>query len=122
MAIAWDDYAKQQGAGEPDVVVHYAPTHPRGSAQSDAAYFDEHWAGADGSAWNSHWTSELTGTFTIDTQRGAGQIVRTTSATALALVYVNDRTALNVDLVTSLRLSAGSRAGLIARENREGPT
>lgn len=122
LAVAWEDYGGTQGAhsGKPEVAVHFAPTNPRGSAQLDAEYLEERWDGADGSAWNGRWTSEG-GTFQIITQRGAGQVSPIVSS-APFVSYVNDRTALNVDLVTSVRLTAASRAGLVTRRTDADPT
>ena len=130
LALAWEDYGAtqlspedaEQGkvVGEPEVVVHFAPTHPQGSAQLEAEYFEERWNGADGSAWGSRWTSEG-GTFQVITQRGAGQVTPVTPS-APFVSYVNDKTALNVDLVTSVRLSEASRAGLVTRRADSDPT
>jgi hypothetical protein len=121
LAVAWEDYGNTQGAqsGQPEVVVHFAPTHPRGDAQANASYFEERWDGADGSAWNSHWSTEPTGVLSVTTQRNAGQVF--TSSGPQAIAYVNDETALNVDLVSDVRFSARARGGFVTRRADSDP-
>lgn len=116
LAIAWDDYSHSQGAeaGDPDVVVQYAPTHLRGAA--DAHVFSESWRAANGSPWSSHWSTELSSpsAFTVDVQNNEGRIL--SSAVANGIAYVNDHTALNVEMVSKVRFNFNAAsAGLIAR-------
>ena len=122
LAIAWDDYAHTQGTGEPDVIVHYAPTHERLVAYGSA--FKEKFFGANGSAWSSHWSRESTGSGTIthSVQASRGEI-RSTSGGGAAVMRVNHHTALNVELVTDVRFSGASvRSALIARRDDTDPT
>jgi hypothetical protein len=60
LAIAWDDYSQSQGpaAGEPDVVVHYAPLHAR--RPEAPKLLIEKWSGPNGNPWPINWTSILT--------------------------------------------------------------
>jgi hypothetical protein len=118
LAVAWDDYSHSQGidAGDPDVVVHYAPLHARDSARSRS--FSEHWTGLNGAAWSPHWTTELSpaGILTVDVQNNQGRIVTSATTGATGLAYVNDHTALNVDMVSKVRVNlTGADAVLVAR-------
>lgn len=114
LAIAWDDFAKRIGEGEPDVVVHYAPTHPHDPTAATA--FDEPWTGAEGADWSSHWTMEsITGTNIASLDRERGKL-RSPSASGSALLFVNHYEALNVDAATDLRFELnGSYGGIVAR-------
>lgn len=122
LAVAWEDYGRTQGAGSggPEVVVHFAPTETRGTAQSGLEYLSETWTGTSGSAWPSRWTSELTGPLTVTVQRDAGQIAATSGTQGI--VYMNDRTALDVDMVTEVRLSPAARATLFTRRADTDPS
>lgn len=120
LAIAWDDYAKRQGQGEPDVVVHYAPTHERDPAWGDI--FDEPFVGANGSAWSSHWSSEtLSGVLAVTLEGERGK-VGSVSGTSAGLLLVNHHEALNVDITTDVQFRAnGSSAGIVARRADSDP-
>jgi hypothetical protein len=123
LAIAWDDYSRSQGvnAGDPDVVVHYAPLHARDPARGHV--FSEPWTAVNGAAWSSHWSTELSpaGAMTVDIQNNQGRIL--TNASAKGLAYVNHHTALNADLVTKVRVNLnGADAVLVARRADATPT
>lgn len=113
LAVAWDDYSRSQGAGEPNVVVHYAPTHER--QLQNGSVFRETWTVVDGAGWPSSWSHHSTTTaITTSTQAGTGRISTTAAGTLSA--WVNRHEALNVDMTATFRVSAnGSRVGFMAR-------
>lgn len=117
LAIAWDDYSHSQGpaSGDPDVVVHYAPIHPRAATQS--LTFTESWEGSNGAAWPAYWSTVVApgATLNADIQSDQGQLSGS-SALNSGMAYVNDRAATNLEMVTKVRFSSSAAtAGLIAR-------
>jgi hypothetical protein len=113
LAIAWDDYSHSQGptAGDPDVVVHYAPTHERAPAQGNV--FRETWTQANG-ALPSYWSSTIIGPATLSVVSQKANVLA--SGAASAAFWVNDVTALNVDMTTKVVWNLnGARAQLMAR-------
>jgi hypothetical protein len=117
LAIAWEDYGKtvDQAAGEPDVLVHYAPTH-RSVAGDGPRTVTETWSNATGTAWPAHWSSYLTGPVVLTNQYGEGEFFAQLDPGS-SRSWINDHTAQNVDLVTTIRhASYTNYAGLIARQ------
>lgn len=123
VAFAWDDYGQTQGAGtgQPEVVVHYAPVHPRG-----AKFLKETWTATNGAPWPARWSFETqpvpsTVPTTIDVNLNAGRVAGLTGTTSgKARAWINDELALNVETKVRLRLSASNMyGGLIARRADE---
>jgi hypothetical protein len=116
VAIAWDDYSHSQGsdAGDPDVAVHYAPLHSRASSPTVVT---ESWTGADGAPWPAQWTVVPTAftTTPVAIQANEGRVIWPTGSGS-AVCYINNHTALDVDMLTKVRFNInGSGAGFIAR-------
>ncbi|HVY31614.1 MAG TPA: hypothetical protein VHB79_33995 [Polyangiaceae bacterium] len=117
LAIAWDDFSNSQGptSGDPDVVVHYAPTLPRNAALPTT--FTESWKGGNGTSWPSYWSKVIApgATLNADIQSNQGRLYGT-SALMSGFEYVNDRSATNLEMQTKVRFnSTADAAGLIAR-------
>jgi hypothetical protein len=115
LAIAWTDYGRTLGggAGEPDVVVHYAPTHqtaPVGAPQT----LRESWSGPNGAAWSARWSSNAAPPVSLTTQYGEGEF-NAFSLPGAAFGLVNDHSARNVDIVSTIRLNYPGYAVLVAR-------
>jgi len=123
LVIAWDDYSHSQGvhAGDPDVVVHYAPTHVTGNAAAPKE-LKETWSSPTGLPWPGRWTTEAVSPISAKVQYGEGE-VNALAAPGTARGWVNDHTALNVDLVTTVRLTNDlQHAGVFARRaDRDNP-
>lgn len=115
LAIAWDDYSHSQGvnSGDPDVVVHFAPIHPRNVARPVS--FNETWKGSNGATWPSYWKTVVSGgVLNADIQKNEARVIG--APTGTNLYYLDNRTATNVEMVTKVRFNLnGSTAGLIAR-------
>lgn len=113
LAIAWDDYSHSQGpeAGDPDVVVHYAPLHARGAAEPKV--LTETFTAPSFSAWPAQWRHIPT-TAPATVQANQGQVLWGTSGANVS--YIVDHTALDVEMVTKVRFNLNSmRAGFVAR-------
>jgi hypothetical protein len=115
LVVAWNDFAKSQGAqaGEPEVVVHYAPTHlsaPAGAPQT----LSETWSGTTGSPWPTRWSSNMAPPVTFSTQYGEGEF-NAFSLPGSGVALVNDHRAENVDIVTTVRMGYPPYVTLVAR-------
>ena len=113
LAIAWDDYSHSQGpqAGDPDVVVHYAPLHPRVTAEPKV--LTETFTSPSSSAWPAQWRHIPT-TAPATVQANQGQVLWGVSGASVS--YIVDHTALDVEMVTKVRFNLNSmRAGFVAR-------
>ncbi len=115
LAAAWDDYSKRQGSGEPEVVVHYAPL-PSPDDPASPLLLTETWTAPAGSAWPARWTTSASGANgVVEVQSNKGEF-RVGSGTSLGDAYVNDHTALNIDIVTTVRMWVSvTQAGAYAR-------
>gem|GEM_PF-6839748 len=114
LAIGWDDYSHSRGAlaGDPDVVVHYAPLRERSAAALQQVTQD--WTGATGANWPANWTVEQNSGAQATINGNAGRIL--VSAGAWANGFPNDHTALDVDMVTKVTWNLNQATGaLIAR-------
>jgi hypothetical protein len=113
LAIAWDDYSHSQGpqAGDPDVVVHYAPVHARDVAGPKV--LTETFTGPNFTAWPGQWRHIPT-TAPATIQSNQGQVLWGTLGGSVS--YIADHTALDVEILTRVRFNLnGMRAGLVAR-------
>jgi hypothetical protein len=121
LAIAWTDYGKTLGAGtgEPDVVVHYAPTHLPATAGAPQS-LTETWSGPTGSALPSRWTTDVAAPGTWTQQLGEAEL-GSTGAPVTSFALVNDHTAKNVDVVTTFRMGYPQYEGVIVRAD-DSPT
>lgn len=116
LAIAWDDYSHSQGpqSGDPEVVVHYSPTRSRAAEPSIVT---ENWNGTSGSPWPDQWQHILSAytvpPVTIQDNRGQ---VAWGSGTGTAYSYIKDHKALDVEMLTKVRMHINSvRTGFVAR-------
>ncbi len=122
LAIAWTDFGRTLGAtsGEPDVLVHYAPTHlssPSGAPQQVV----ETWSGPPGGPWPGRWSSNAAPPVTLTTQYGQAQF-NALSGPGSVLAWVNDHTARDVDIVTTVRFNNSSQyIGVFARRADDKP-
>ncbi|HKY38031.1 MAG TPA: hypothetical protein VJN18_18945, partial [Polyangiaceae bacterium] len=116
LAIAWDDYGRtvSQVSGEPDVLVHYAPTH-LAAAGTQPRVVTETWSGATGTPWPAQWSSAVTGPVTLTAQAGEGEF-NAFSLPGSMFAWINDHSAENLDLVTTLRFVGTAQfGGMFAR-------
>jgi hypothetical protein len=122
LALAWDDFGHTQGqiAGEPDVIVHYAPTHERVVESGDV--FEERWRRTHAGPWASWWSGDFTGSVTSTVHLEQGRVQVTAATTSRALMYVNRYEALNVDVTTELSFNLNAvSGGVVARRNDADP-
>jgi hypothetical protein len=117
LAIAWDDFSHAQGQGDPDVVVHYAPLSPADTTSPQL--LTETWTLASGNAWPARWTVSTSGAnASYSVLNNKGVFSQGTGIDGYGEAYVNDHTALNIDVVTSLYFfSSVSNAGIFVRRN-----
>lgn len=114
LAIAWEDYGRNESNGEPEVVLHYAPTHLTSTGEAPRVV-TETWSGATGSSWPAQWSSSISGPVQLTTQYGEGEF-NAYSLPGNSKMWINDHTALNVDLVTTIRLNSYVQfGGMFAR-------
>jgi hypothetical protein len=123
LAMAWDDYGHTQGAdaGDPAVVVHYAPLHERAGA--GLRLFEESWTGTTGASWPSRWTTRTTGAGTpqLTIQNNQAR-VNALGGGVVGYGWVNEHTARDVDLLTKVRFAInGANGALVARLDEEHP-
>lgn len=109
LAIAWTDFGRTLGAasGEPDVLVHYAPTHlvsPSGAPQQ----LNETWSSPTGDPWPARWSSNEAPPVTLTTQYGQGEF-NALGDPGSVFAWVNDHTARDVDIVTTVRFNNSSQ-------------
>jgi hypothetical protein len=106
LAIAWEDYGHTSSAasGEPDVLVHYAPTHLAASGEPPRVV-TETWSGPTGAPWPAQWSSNVTGPVSLTTQSNEGEF-NAFSLPGSMHAWINDHTAENVDLVTTVRFTS----------------
>jgi hypothetical protein len=122
LAIAWTDYGRTLGAnsGEPDVLVHYAPTHlsSLGGAPQQVV---ETWSGTTGGPWPGRWSSNAAPPVTLTTQYGQGEF-NALQDPGSVLAWVNDHTARDVDVVTTVRPNSYTHyLGVFARRADNNP-
>ena len=115
LAIAWTDFGRTlgDGSGEPDVLVQYAPTHlttPGGAPQK----LTETWANATGAAFPARWSTNAAPPVTFTTQFGEGEF-NALSLPGSGFALVNDHTAENTDVISTVRLPYPGYAALITR-------
>jgi hypothetical protein len=107
-------------SGEPDVLVHYAPTHlasPSGAAQQ----LVETWSSPTPGPWPKRWSSNAAPPVTLTAQYGQGEF-NALSGAGSALAWINDHTARDVDIVTTVRLNNSSQyIGVFARRADNNP-
>lgn len=122
LAIAWTDYGRTlgSGSGEPDVVVHYAPTHWT-EAPGTPRRILETWSGPTGSAWPARWVSNAAPPVTLSVQSGEGQF-NSLAAPGSVLAWLGDHTARDLDIVTTVRMNnAYQSMGVFARRADDSP-
>lgn len=127
LAFAWDDYGHTQGAGtgDPDVAIHYAPVHPRGS--TSPKFLRETWTAPLGAAWSARWSTQTqpvptTVPMTVDIRYNAGRLATITNTSAKALAWINNENALNLETKVKVRFNSNLVSGsLIARRADEDP-
>jgi hypothetical protein len=116
LAIAWDDYSHSQGAnaGDPDVVVHYGPIHPRSTAMPSVV--TEDFTGTSGGAWPAQWHSvSAAATPPVTLQANEGRVAWASGA-GTVINYIADHNALDVEMFTKVRFNLnGATAGFVAR-------
>lgn len=117
LAVAWDDYSHAQGLGEPDVVVHYAPTHTQAAATGRV--FDEPFSVSDGPGLTSHWSTVASNAaLTATTLAEAARLAAPASVTGSLVSWVNHFSAINADLTVKVKPNDGGVApGFVARLN-----
>jgi hypothetical protein len=115
LAIGWDDYAHTQGpnAGDPDVVVHYAPLRARPTTSPRLE--TQEWTATTGAAWPTNWSVLATTSAQVTINANGGRILAS-GAAASAVGYPSNHTALDVDMVTKVTWNLNqATGGLVAR-------
>jgi hypothetical protein len=120
LATVWTDFGGSQSQGaQPDVVVQYAPLRVPTSAPPIT--LTEVWPDATGTTWPSNWSTNAAPPLSFTTQYGFGEF-NAASAAGSGLAWINEHTARNVDLTTTLRFAHYvERAGLFARRSDGAP-
>jgi hypothetical protein len=118
LAVAWTDYGRSFTDGEPDVVVQYAPL--REETGEPPLIFSETWSGPNGTGWSARWSSNAASGVTLSTQYQEGEFKA--GSPGSALTWVNDHTARDVDITTTIRFNAArQQLGLFARRSDAQP-
>jgi hypothetical protein len=121
LAAAWTDFGRSQGdsAAKPEVVVQYAPL--RLPPAATPLIVSETWPDDTGSAWPARWSSNAAPPVTLTNYYGKGR-VRDLEVPGTVLAWINDHTAREVDITTTLSFSHSySQAGLFARRADDKP-
>jgi hypothetical protein len=122
LAIAWTDYGRGggTGSGEPDVIIHYAPTH-LADVPATPQRIVETWSGPTGSNWPGRWSSDAVPPIKFSVQSGQGEF-HAPAQPGSALAWLGDHTARDVDIVTTVRLNNDSQTiGVFARRADDNP-
>ncbi len=115
LAIAWTDYGKTQGAGagEPDVVVHYAPTVLPAVAGAPQSLSDT-FSAATGAKLAPRWVTHVVPPLSWSVQASEAQFAAV-GAPGTSFAMVSDHLAKDVDIVTTMRFAYPTTSAIIAR-------